>query len=213
MHSYTCPKCKTILKRQEPVPAGKKMKCPKCQKIFAPDAIKSQEDDYETNPYMVLEDQEQEDLLREEKQRAAMGRVKDPYKKSARGPALAKCVQPGGWLLTAGVILGFICVATFVIGIFPIAFKSFYLDSPKYQQMDPASLQMAWDEIVVERIIIMSGGVVGFVFAALITVGGYKMRTLESYGWSMTGAIICTLMGGIFIVIGIWALITLRDKD
>ena len=37
MHSYTCPKCKTILKRQEPVPPGKKMKCPKCQKIFAPD--------------------------------------------------------------------------------------------------------------------------------------------------------------------------------
>src|ERR1043166_8328808 len=165
MHSYTCPKCKTILKRQEPVPPGKKMKCPKCQKIFAPDEVKMQEEE-ERNAYKVLEDQEQEDLLREEKQRAAMGRVKDPYKKSARGPALAKCVQPAGWMLTAGIVVGFVCLTLFVIGIFPIAFKSFYLDSPQYKKMDAASLQLAWEDIVIQRIIIMSISVVYFVFAA-----------------------------------------------
>jgi hypothetical protein len=212
MHSYACPKCKTILKRQEPVPPGKKMKCPKCQKIFAPDEVKQQEED-ETNPYKVVEDEAQEELLREEKTRAAMGRIKDPYKKSARGPALAKVVQPAGWLLTAGIVLGAICLATFVVGIFPIAFKSYYLDTPQYKKMDPSSLQLAWEDIVVTRIIIMSIAVVGLTFASLITVGGYKMRTLESYGWAMTGSILAIMLGfGIFTIIGIWCVITLRDK-
>src|SRR5256885_667419 len=96
MHQYTCPKCKSILKRQEPVPPGKKMKCPKCQTIFAPHKAAAKDDEEDTNPYKVVEDAEAEDLLREEKTRAAMGRVKDPYKKSARGPAQAKCVQPSG---------------------------------------------------------------------------------------------------------------------
>jgi hypothetical protein len=101
----------------------------------------------------------------------------------------------------------------FVVGIFPIAFKSYYLDSPKYKKMDAAQLQLEWEDIVVQRIIIMSGAVVGFIFAALICVGAFKMRTLESYGWAMTGAILTTLLGGVFIVIGIWCIITLRDKD
>src|SRR5205085_3263314 len=136
-------------------------------KIFAPDAIQREEEEDERNPYMVLEDKEGEELLREEKTRAAMGRVKDPYKKSARGPALSKCVQPGGWLLTAGIVLGFICLAKFVVGIFPIAFKSYYLDTPQYKKMDPASLQLAWEDIVMMRIIIMSIGVTGLVFASL----------------------------------------------
>src|SRR3954469_3319437 len=99
MHQYTCPKCKTILKRQEPVPEGKKIKCPKCETIFAPAVSASakardEEEEYSRNPYAVAEDKEEEDTARAEKQRAAMGIVKDRYKKSKRGPAQAKVVQP-----------------------------------------------------------------------------------------------------------------------
>src|SRR5438552_2362645 len=97
MHQYTCPKCKTILKRQEPVPPGKKIKCPKCETIFDPPtavtaakpakavkAAKVAEEDPDRIPYRVQVDEEQEDLLKNEKQRAAMGIIKDRYKKSAR---------------------------------------------------------------------------------------------------------------------------------
>src|SRR6266404_9395366 len=103
MHQYTCPSCHAILKREAPVPAGKKIRCPKCETVFAPqdDRVaatpaaakaaarkKADEDEAEDgrNPYAVKHDQEGEDLMREEKERAAMGLVRDRFKKSKRGP-------------------------------------------------------------------------------------------------------------------------------
>jgi rubredoxin len=41
MPSYTCPNCGTDLQRKEPIPAGKKMKCPVCAHIFAPVAVEA----------------------------------------------------------------------------------------------------------------------------------------------------------------------------
>ena len=35
-NTYKCPKCSATLKLGNPVPAGKKIKCPKCENIFAP---------------------------------------------------------------------------------------------------------------------------------------------------------------------------------
>src|SRR5262245_32684963 len=32
--SFACPECRAVLKTATPVPAGKKVKCPKCSKIF-----------------------------------------------------------------------------------------------------------------------------------------------------------------------------------
>src|SRR5215210_876169 len=99
MHQYSCPKCKSVLKRQEAVPTGKKIKCPKCETIFAPPATAvtgaaggraKVEDDWDRNPYAVTEEnEEEEEARREEKQRAAAGVVKDRFKKSKRGPAQA----------------------------------------------------------------------------------------------------------------------------
>ncbi|WP_020472105.1 hypothetical protein [Zavarzinella formosa] len=39
MPRYQCPECEAILKRAEAVPAGKKLKCPKCAFVFAPKAL------------------------------------------------------------------------------------------------------------------------------------------------------------------------------
>lgn len=39
MPRYQCPECEAILKRDLAVPAGKKLKCPKCAFIFAPKAL------------------------------------------------------------------------------------------------------------------------------------------------------------------------------
>src|SRR5262245_15144953 len=101
MHQYTCPKCKTVLKREQPVAAGKKIKCPKCENIFAPPApsavtakagAKSKVEEDDRNPYAVKKDDEEDEKAQEEKQRAAMGLIQDRFEKSARGPAIAVIV-------------------------------------------------------------------------------------------------------------------------
>jgi rubredoxin len=38
MPVYTCPECETKLKRAEPLPSGKKLRCPECGNVFAPAA-------------------------------------------------------------------------------------------------------------------------------------------------------------------------------
>jgi hypothetical protein len=216
MHQYTCPKCKTILKRQDAVPAGKKIKCPKCANVFAPASAAGgkadDEDGYDTNPYAVKTDAEEDDTVKAEKQRAAMGFIKDRFKKSKRGPCQAKVTVPSNLLTAAGVLMGAGYIALFVVGIFPIAFRDYYLDTPTFKAMTPQQLQVKWEQIVTIRIIMMVGAIIGFIIAGFVCVGAFKMRTLESYGWAMTGAIICTLFGVIFSIVGIYCIITLRDK-
>src|SRR5262245_50724951 len=34
--AYTCPKCRVVLKTNNPLPAGKAVKCPKCANVFSP---------------------------------------------------------------------------------------------------------------------------------------------------------------------------------
>jgi hypothetical protein len=38
---FACPDCKAVLKPAKPVPDGRKVKCPKCAKIFIPSALKT----------------------------------------------------------------------------------------------------------------------------------------------------------------------------
>src|SRR5262245_32614394 len=40
--TYKCPKCGATLRPGKPIPAGKKIKCPKCENIFAPTAEQPQ---------------------------------------------------------------------------------------------------------------------------------------------------------------------------
>src|SRR5437870_2938722 len=100
MPQYPCPNCKAVLKRAQPLGAGKKIRCPKCDAVFAPAASaavaaspssKSEEDD--RNPYAVVQEKEEDEAMKAEKERAAYGLVKDRYKKSKRGPALKEVVH------------------------------------------------------------------------------------------------------------------------
>ncbi len=148
---YTCPECKTILQRSEPLPAGKKIKCPKCESIFAPKApsgkpvvnpavakaiakpaapkatvinpaLKDMDDD--RNPYaLAAENEETDRLVAEEKKRAAEGVVKDRFKKSARGPAARAVVQPANALLAIGVLSAIGHLISVVVAIFPLIFE------------------------------------------------------------------------------------------
>src|SRR5579859_3280717 len=107
MPQYSCPKCKAMLKRDQPLPPGKKLRCPKCSNIFAPPTAaettaKAEEDD--RNPYTVMEDKGEDEAMKAEKERAAKGLIKDRYKKSKRGPALKEVVRPSNFLLASGVL-------------------------------------------------------------------------------------------------------------
>jgi uncharacterized Zn finger protein (UPF0148 family) len=230
MHQYTCPACGVTLKRQEPIPAGKKVKCPKCQEIFtipaeqkAKAAVPStgkppnsaakahqEDDDWAKNPYHVVWDDSEDETVKAEKQRAAAGIVRDRFEKSKRGPALAKVVVPSNAMLAAGIIQGAAAVLAFIIGLFPVVFKSYYLDTPEYKKLSEAQLAEEWQKIVTVRIIIMAGAAAALVYSGIICAGAFKMRTLESYTWAMVAAIMTTL--SIAFIVGLWNLVTLRDE-
>ncbi len=213
MHQYTCPKCKALLRRQEPVPAGKKLKCPKCATIFAPDPSansKVKDDDTDRSPYVVVKDEEDDELVQEERQKAAMGLVTDRFEKSKRGPAQRLVVVPANFLTAAGIVQGIVCVGIFLYGLFPLVFQSYYLDTPHFKNTTPEQRASEWKNIQTVRAIWMGGAIAGFMYSGLIMVGAYNMRTLGSYGWALAGSILCIL--SVLFPVGIMCVITMRDK-
>ncbi|MHA7628663.1 hypothetical protein [Corallococcus sp. M7] len=58
----------------------------------------------------------------------------------------------------------------------------------------------------------------GLVFNALVAFGAWKMKNLQSYGWSMAAAILCCIpccgpCSCLSLVPGIWSLIVLNRPD
>lgn len=64
-------------------------------------------------------------------------------------------------------------------------------------------------------------GVIGIVFSAVIIAGGVKLRSVQSYGLCMAGAVLCMLPCGsgscccciIGLIPGIWTIVTLMNDD
>jgi predicted Zn finger-like uncharacterized protein len=234
MPQFTCPSCSAVLKRDQDVPAGKKIRCPKCETIFDPNAPatavaagkpaaprpapKKIDDDLvaDNNPYAVVRDQEEEDKTKAEKERAAMGLVKDRFKKSKRGPASRELVRPSNILMAVGVIRCVLAIALFVVGMFPLVFSDFYSTKPKAGQkyadvekekknkMSPEE----WNELVIERCFMMGGAVLDFIWGAIVCIGANKMGSLESYSWAWVGAIMGLLT---CLPVGIWCIIVLNN--
>lgn len=229
MPQYTCPECNAVLKRAEPLPAGKKIKCPSCGTVFGPSAAAAKPvpakaaattpDDIDRNPYAVRPDEEGDDLLKKEKQRAAAGIVLDRFKKSKRGPAQREVVRPANFLLATGVFNGIAYIILCIVGIFPLVFRDFYSSKPaegqRYsdaeeegkvkKEIDPVK----WRATVIQSSIIITVSILNFIWCAFVCVGAFKMHTLESYAWAMVGAIM-----GMFLfpfATGVWALVTLRN--
>jgi uncharacterized membrane protein YqjE len=113
-------------------------------------------------------------------------------------------------MLATGILLGAAAIVTFIVGLFPIVFKSYYLDVPEYKKLSASQLEEKWQEIVRIRVIIMAGAVATMVYAGIICIGAFKMRTLESYTWAMIAAVLTTL--SVAFIVGIWNLKTLREK-
>jgi len=243
MHQYTCPSCHVILRREQPVPAGKKIRCPKCETVFAPheDKVtakaapaaapaavaakpKPVDEDNDRNPYAVKFDEEAEDAMREEKERAAQGLIRDRFKKSKRGPAMREVVRPANFMLAAGVLISILAVVGFIAGMFPLVFQDSF-DPPKPPGMKYSEWEEKlkhdgprkwsdeeWNALVIQRSIIMGIAALYFVIGACICVGGFKMRTLESYTWAWIGTVLCLLFGSLLLVVGIWCVMVLSNQ-
>src|SRR5262249_17274759 len=146
-----------------------------------------------------------------EKHRAVMGQIKDRFDKSARGPATAILVRPATFLIAEGVIVFFAALGYAFWAIFPLVFEPRDNDSSKAGQIvakkTDDQLREEWNDLLQERLLHLGAAVLIGIWGLLICHGGYKMVTLESYGWAMAGSI----MGIVPLLIGLICLVTLKN--
>src|SRR5437660_1786039 len=129
MPVYPCPECGAQLRPANPVPPGKKLRCPKCETVFAPagkaraaaakapPVVQSAAGDAESYAVVKSEDTKNEDATR-----AAFDPIKNRFELSARGPALGLVVKPSTWLLRVGVTTCIMALVGVMFAIWPMIF-------------------------------------------------------------------------------------------
>jgi hypothetical protein len=225
MPVYTCPECSTKLKRAEPLPAGKKLRCPECAFVFAPAAkadaaasnptTKKSGDDapafeqekeifgFQQTDFNPDVDQAREDVFRP---------IQDRFERSLRGPALIQVVRPSDWLLRTGSGICISAVVGILWAIWPLIFKIEVVqpvDKNKFQsyaQQGDRRFKELTDDEFKERWIYLACFVAFFLWGAVVCVGASKMHTLESYPLAIVGSIMALLGPGVP-----WGIILLID--
>jgi hypothetical protein len=217
MPTYRCPECEAVLRREQPVPDGKKIKCPKCEFVFAAkpvreetpakknerkapkkeenpvattnkDALWNEEDEDEVGSYEVKQTEEPDD-----KPELYFGSLRDKYAKSKRGPAMARTVIPSNILIGEGILTCLGGLGVVVWAVFPLVFHE-----------NPLT-----EKIIREQILWIIIGVLIFLWGAMICLGASKLQNLDSYTWAMVGA----CMGIVPLLGGIYAIIIMRDEN
>jgi hypothetical protein len=206
MFEYKCPECDAVLKSPREAPAGRKIRCKKCDHAFVPggtlalaeeepkaDAGKAARDaaakdrfgdiENDDNPYKMAADEGGPAA-----EKIDFERVKDKFKRSSRGPAMALLVLPTNLLVAQGGLIFFAGIGTIIAGMFPLVFADVEPSEDEYREQ--------------ASVILM--GLVGFVWGCLICFGASQMQNLESYTWGWVGAI-----SGI--PAGIFAMVMLRN--
>jgi len=226
MPVYPCPECGAQLRPANPVPAGKKLRCPKCQTVFAP-AGKAKApakatpkpaptvavaDDEEGGSYGVVKAEEKQN---DDASRAAFEPIKNRFDLSARGPALILVVTPSTWLLRNGVGVCLTAIAGVLFAIWPMIFKVELLDKPdKAVRYGPQNQERRFKELTPDeyqqRWLLVGGSVFQFLWGAVICAGASKMHELKAYWLSM----IASVMGlfGPFVPVGIALIIIALDE-
>ena len=140
MPKYQCPECTAVLKRGEPVAAGKRLRCPKCEAVFSPKELPDDEapakpakapppmpvakkvagidDDDDGKAYTVLTEKSKDD----DKPEMYFGSLRDRFAKSKVGPAMFLTVTASNWLLRLGLFSCVAAVALFIFGVWPLVF-------------------------------------------------------------------------------------------
>ena len=223
MPRYLCPECRTILKKDKPVASGKKIKCPKCAKVFAavdldvglnppakPKAAEADDgmDSFKLAPMAeapkksikeqkVLDDEEHEGggvyLTKAEEESKPnedinYGSLRDKFKKSKKGPAMAKTIRPSNWLTFWGFFTALLGVVGIVIAIWP------YVYSEKTLSKNEQTSQ----------ILIGAGGFMNVLVGAIVCWGSSKLQNLESYPLAWLGCVLG-------LPVGLWGIIVLSD--
>ncbi len=228
MPRYRCPECKTILKKEPAIPPGKKIKCPKCDKVFVaipvevedsePVKAKSADagDDFDTiklapladspqataskeKAQRVLDDEENEGggmyLTKEEKEEKPnedinYGSLRDKFKKSKKGPAMALTVRPSNALTFWGFLMAALGVGAVLVAFWP------YIYSEKTLSKSEQTTQ----------ILIGATGFINILVGALVCWGASKLQNLESYPLAWAACV----MG---LPVGIWGIMVLSNPD
>jgi len=167
-NQYSCPNCSTVLRPKNALKPGQKVKCPKCQNIFAPVADAPVAEESET--YGVTMETEEEKEKEVATTRKSLGPMVDSRPKSLRGPALAICTGPGNRLLATASLTCVSCLFSIVVLLWPM----FFSKTPVTNKGE------RWQWIGV--------AVLAFVYDGLIAYGSVTMLRLQSYKWPMTAA-------------------------
>ena len=128
MPVYPCPECGVQLRPANPVPAGQKLRCPKCETISRRPKRKTPAkagpsgqpaaEQIEQDGLVVAEVSEDA-----EANRTAFDPIKERFKRSARGPALILVVKPSTALLGGGLATLAMAIAGALFAVWPMIFK------------------------------------------------------------------------------------------
>src|SRR5947209_2613598 len=211
MPVYPCPECGAQLRPQNPVPAGKKLRCPKCETVFAPagkakaaakagPAAAPPADD---DRYGLAEGVETHN---EDATKAAFDPIKNRFKLSARGPALILVVKPSTWLLRVGVFTCVAAIASGLYGAWPLIFKVEDVQPAKKgihfgKENNERRFKELNEEEYNQQLWIIAAGVFQFAWGAVICAGASKMHVLEAYPLAMIASVMS--IAGPFLPAGI----------
>jgi DNA-directed RNA polymerase subunit M/transcription elongation factor TFIIS len=217
---YPCPECGAILKPAKPVAAGKKLRCPKCDTVFAPGAeaeakpaaaaakaVKRPqiEEDDGAGTYGVHEGDKEEEATREERKKA-LGPIKDKDrgKRSARGPAQAIATKPSNQMLATSTIFCVSCAITILVVLWPVLFSppepkvdedpmyAKYTAAEKQKLLEKYSPEQKKERAIFGAIWVVLA-VLAFAYNGFIAAGAVKMQSLESYPMAMIAVILIML--------------------
>ena len=211
MPVYPCPGCGAELRPANAVPAGKKLRCPKCETVFAPagklpvKAAPAVEPPATDDHYGLIRDEPS--ASSQETARTAFDPIKDRFKLSARGPALILVVKPSTILLATGCLICIMAIAGSLFAVWPLIFK-IELVQPKakgvhygpetnvrkFQELTPEEYNECWW--------LLGASVFQFAWGAVVCAGASKMHTLENYPLAMIGSVMAFV--GPFVPLGIW---------
>ena len=220
MYSYTCPNCNEALVLDKAVAPGKKVKCGNCDFVFIPNkdtfAVAKEpkpakaaakpaaappppppplkaavdEDGGPVTAYGIVKESEAEKAAAE-KNKPVFTILADKHKRSARGPASAALVLPTNLLIFAGALTSLAGIVVILVYVWNLIFTD---ASPS-------------DDEIMDALPFVGLGLLMFFWGGLVCYGAFKMQNLESYAWALTGAV----LGSIPLLVGLFALITLRD--
>jgi hypothetical protein len=214
MPVYPCPECGAQLRPANAVPAGKKLRCPKCETVFAPAGKAPAKAAPVVEPAPAVDSyglaQHEEVATTHEAAKAAFDPIKDRFKLSARGPALILVVKPSTILLAVGCLTCVMAIAGGLFAVWPMIFKIELVAPPDKMARfrGPQSTERHFKELTEddrkEAWLMLAGSVFQFLWGMAVCAGASKMHTLDNYPLSMIASVMAFV--GPFVPLGIWLL-------